>query len=225
MVATRDGFPQTPSKPFRTTEGIGNKSGDSADREAACLNQTGGELLDRCQKGDRESFDELVARHRQGLFRAAYGMLLNEADAEDATQDAFIRAYRSIRRCDPRRGFEGWLYAILINRCRTRAKAKGREATRSDPDVDGSSASAHEDGPGDLAERNEVREKVQKAIARLPKRQRAALVLLELQGWRVAEVAQIMGCSVGAVKAHLHSARAHLRRELSGILDQEERST
>ena len=178
-------------------------------------------LVRRSQSGDKGAFDALVTKYRAAIYRVAYGMLLNVADAEDVTQEVFVRAYRSIRRCDTKKGFERWLYGIAVNRCRSRAAAKAKEGAALTPDPDGHFAANPGEEVADLAVKRETRDQVRRAIARLPARQKAALVLFEMRGLSLSETSRAMGCSLGAVKSYVHKGRAHLRRELSQIVEEE----
>ena len=180
------------------------------------------EILVRwCQRGDKRAFDALVGKYWAAIYQVAYRMLMNESDAEDVTQEVFLRAYRSIRRCDPKKGFENWLYRIALNRCRTQRAASANERAVSAADLHALSAANRGEEIPDLAAKREARDGVRRALSVLPARQRAALVLFEMRGLRMPQIAEVMRCSLGSVKRHLHRARARLRRDLSEIAEEE----
>src|SRR3979409_1267643 len=96
-----------------------------------CVGTSDTALVHRVQAGDTGAYADLVARYRDRLGRYALHMLGNREDAEEVLQDAFVRAYRSLARCDDPERFGAWLYGILVNRCRTTGPPAGRRPPRS----------------------------------------------------------------------------------------------
>src|SRR2546429_2938901 len=121
-------------------------------------------LVRRVQTGDTGAYADLVARYRDRLGRYALHMLGNREDAEEVLQDAFVRAYRSLARCDDPERFGAWLYGILVNRCRTAGARAARRARRvvHDPAALETAPPAGPDGPGRMDAT------VRPALARLP---------------------------------------------------------
>jgi RNA polymerase sigma-70 factor, ECF subfamily len=165
---------------------------------------TDADLVSRAQAGRLDAFEELVRRHRLGAYRVALRMLGDESDAEDATQDAFVQAWRNLDRFRAVAAFSTWMYRIVTNRClnmlrawrRTEPLPEDREAPASRPDR--------------IAEGRWQVEQLQRAIGRLTPEQRAPLVLRELQGCSYEEIAEVLGLSISAVKSRLHRARLEL---------------
>jgi RNA polymerase sigma-70 factor (ECF subfamily) len=172
------------------------------------------ELIARAVGGNGEAFNELVKRYQGMTYNVAYRILGNECDAADATQDAFLSAYRAIRRF---RGgsFKAWLMRIVANAsydCLRRAKRRPTVSLDSGEEVDW-----HEclPDPGELpegwAERRDLGRRVQRALATLPPRQRVVVVLSDLQGLQYAEIAHILRVPLGTVRSRLSRGRRTLR--------------
>ncbi|HEX7899829.1 MAG TPA: sigma-70 family RNA polymerase sigma factor [Planctomycetota bacterium] len=162
-------------------------------------------LVRRTLAGDRQAFDPLVRRHQKSVYAVVYGILRSASDAEDATQDVFLRAFRYLPSYDPSRSFEGWLMAIAVN------QARGlRQSRRGEARVDPSSLAA-----GRAPEGNpELREAALRAIDGLPERQRDAMLLFLNSELTLDQIGDALGCSKGTVGAHLHRARAALKKAL-----------
>src|ERR1043166_10273283 len=134
-------------------------------------------LVRRVQTGDTGAYADLVARYRDRLGRYALHMLGNREDAEEVLQDAFVRAYRSLARCDDPERFGAWLYGILVNRCRTagaRATRRGRVFVRDQAALDSASLPS-------AAARTEFAEVVRWALARLAPEYREAFLLKHVE--------------------------------------------
>lgn len=173
-------------------------------------------LVARAKGGDTEAFGALVQAHARRVYALAYRYCWDHDDADDITQDTFVRAFEYLRSFREGSDFGAWLYRIAVNRCISHRKRQQRDAER------GSLATpeTHSDpSPGELAETIAISSRVQQEIRRLPGRQRAAIVLFELEGLTVAETASAMGCSAGTVKRHLHRARKTLRRRLLDLVE------
>jgi RNA polymerase sigma-70 factor, ECF subfamily len=157
-------------------------------------------LLQAAQDGDLDAFEALVHRHQAAVYRVALRMLGSEADAQDATQDTFVRAWRGLERFRRESTVSTWLYRIVTRRCLDVIAA--RRPTEDlqielDAGVD----------PADTAEQRERLRAVTRAIAGLPDEQRAALVLREFEGLSYDQVADVLNTSVSAVKGRIHRAR------------------
>jgi RNA polymerase sigma-70 factor (ECF subfamily) len=163
-----------------------------------------------CRRGEREAFDVLVARYQRPIYRLCYRYVNNHEDANDLAQEAFLKAWRSISSFRGDSAFSTWLYRIAVNAC-LNYRALRRPVTLELED-------AHAD-PGPGAEASAVRDdearRVREAIGRLPERQRATLILKVYHDLTHAEVAEILGSTVGTVKANLFHALANLRRNIS----------
>jgi RNA polymerase sigma-70 factor, ECF subfamily len=158
-------------------------------------------LLQAAQDGDLDAFEALVRRHQAAVYRVALRMLRSEADAQDATQDTFVRAWRGLERFRRESAVSTWLYRIVTRRCldliAARRRAEGLQQIELDASID----------PADTAEQRERLRAVTRAIAGLPGEQRAALVLREFEGLSYDQVADVLNTSVPAVKGRIHRAR------------------
>jgi RNA polymerase sigma-70 factor (ECF subfamily) len=168
------------------------------------------ELIARARAGDREAFELIVVAKGEPLFRTALAILGNEADARDATQEAFISSWRSFGGLrDPDR-FDAWLGRILINECRMTLRSRRRvREVPVDDSTDSADSSAAADSP-----RTADSTDFDAAFARLSVDQRAILVLHHLHGYGVREIGAWLGIPTGTVKWRLNRARNALRAEL-----------
>jgi RNA polymerase sigma-70 factor (ECF subfamily) len=163
-------------------------------------------LARRTLAGDRAAFDDLVRRHQKSVYGIAYGILRSASDAEDAAQDVFLRAFRYLPSFDPSRSFEGWLMAIAVNQARGLRSSRRGETARVDP----TSFAAGRPPEGNP----ELREAALRAIDGLPERQRDAMLLFLNSELTLDQIGDALGCSKGTVGAHLHRARAALKKAL-----------
>lgn len=175
---------------------------------------TDAEVIGRVLAGDRDAFGVLVDRYQDGLLAYVVYMGFGLQEAHDVVQDGFIRAFRHLRRCgDPGR-FEGWLFKIVANLCRTAGKR--RQKRNAEPlHALGGVLETDEPGPDERLEASLTRSHVRRALAAMPDDQREALVLMYLQGYSVQEIAERTGASVSAVKMRLKRGRDALRNDLA----------
>lgn len=166
-----------------------------------------GDLVARAGRGDAVAFEELVRARVDALFRTACAITGNEADARDATQDAFISAWRSLPSLREPEKFDAWLGRILVNACRQILRRRGRVR---DVSIDVAASLAD---PRASAEGTELRA-VLAAFDRLSIDERTLLTLHHLQHRPVAEIAGTLGIPVGTVKWRLHQARGALQRAI-----------
>jgi len=175
-------------------------------------NLTEAQLVEACLAGRSGAFDLVVERHRRTVYQLCYRFVGNHEDASDLSQDVFLRAYRGLRSFRGGSSLSTWLYRIGVNVCLNRVTAKRpiMEDIDARPHVD----TVHE--PQDervLREERAVR--VRTAIAKLPPKQRATLVLRMYQELSHEEIAGILDSSVGAVKANFFHAMGNLKKILS----------
>lgn len=165
------------------------------------------DLVRRVLAGDSDAYAGLVARYRDRLGRYAVHMLGNREEAEEALQDAFVRGYRSLKRCDSPERFGPWLYGILVNRCRTagaRAARRGRMFVYDEAALNGASL------PNGI-ERAEFGEVVRWALARLNPEQREAFLLKFVDDLEYEEMARLTGAGISALKMRVKRAREQLQ--------------
>ncbi len=167
-------------------------------------------IIQRVLGGDSHAYAVLVARYRERYARFAVHMLGRREDAEDALQDTFLRAYRSLHRCEDPDRFGAWLFRILVNRCRTAGKRRGRrERTFVENEV--AIAEAAEEHP---AERSAWREEIDRALTRIPRDQREAFLLKHVEELSYEEMAELTGVGVSALKMRVKRACDRLRELL-----------
>ncbi|MGP4109674.1 RNA polymerase sigma factor SigM [Streptomyces sp. 4N509B] len=169
------------------------------------------DLLAQHVDGDPDAFAEIVRRHRDRLWAVALRTLGDREEAADALQDAFVSAYRSAHTFRGQAAVTTWLHRITVNACLDRArKAKSRRASPiPEPDRLELLLEPHE-SVAETAERQDLRHELTDALATLPPEQRAALVLVDVQGYPVAEAAGILQIPVGTVKSRCARGRARL---------------
>jgi RNA polymerase sigma-70 factor (ECF subfamily) len=172
-------------------------------------------LIVSAQRGNVQAFNQLVEAYQQQAFNVAYRILCDEDAAADATQDAFLSAYKALSRF---RGgsFKAWILRIVTNACYDQLRVKQRRPTSS---LEDSLPDADHDAlmqdTGELPEehvlRQELGEAIQKALTTIPLEQRVAVILSDIQGLNYTEISQVMGISLGTVKSRLSRGRARLR--------------
>ena len=168
------------------------------------------EAIEACRRGEREAFDRLVVRYQRDVYRLCYRYVNDHEDANDLAQEAFLKAWRAISRFRGESSFSTWLYRIAVNAC-LNFRAQRRPTTQELPET------LADPVPGALAraEGDDEARRVRGAVARLPEKQRATLILKVYHELTHEEVAEILGSTVGTVKANLFHALGNLRRLLS----------
>jgi RNA polymerase sigma-70 factor (ECF subfamily) len=170
-----------------------------------------GALVDACLAGTREAFDVIVARHSRQVYQLCYRYVGNHEDAADLAQDVFVRAYKGLGGFKRQSTLATWLYRIGINVCLNRLSIKT-------PLPDALDGREHVDTGAERADvtllRKERVTEVRAAIARLPRKQRATLILRVYHDLTHEEIAGILGSSVGAAKANFFHALANLKKLL-----------
>jgi RNA polymerase sigma-70 factor (ECF subfamily) len=170
------------------------------------------EIVRRVRAGDTAAFAVLVARYRDRLGRYAVHMLANREDAEEALQDAFVRAYRSLARCEEDR-FGAWLFGILVNRCRT----AGRRATRRHRVFVRDEVSLEHTPAVDAADRADWDDTVRWALGRIAPVLREAFLLKHVEDMEYEAMARFTGASVSALKMRVKRACERLRVLLTEV--------
>jgi RNA polymerase sigma-70 factor (ECF subfamily) len=177
-------------------------------------NPTDAEIVAACLAGEREAFGLLVERHQRHVYQLCYRFVGNHEDASDLAQDVFIRAYRGLNGFKGQASLGTWLYRIGVNVCLNKVGAKTPRPDALDPLLAASDeriASGLESAT-DIVLREERAGQVRAAIAKLPKTQRATLILRVYHELPHEEIAGILGSSVGAVKANFFHALNNLRK-------------
>ncbi len=168
-------------------------------------------LLTRHVEGDPDAFGELVRRHRDRLWAVALRTLGDREEAADAVQDALVSAYRAAHTFQGRAAVTTWLHRITVNACLDRArKAAARRTSPTDDTERLEQLLEPHESAALPAERRDLHRELLAALNRLPAEQRAALVLVDMQGYPVAEAARILDVAVGTVKSRCARGRSRL---------------
>jgi RNA polymerase sigma-70 factor (ECF subfamily) len=168
-------------------------------------------LVAACVEGREGAFDLIVERHRRTVYQLCYRFVGSHEDASDLSQDVFLRAYRGLRSFRGQSSVATWLYRIGVNVCLNRVGAK---VPKTEPiDVEQYVDTGGE-SPTDRVLRRERAERVRAAVAKLPDKQRATLILRMYHDLSHQEIAQAVGSSVGAVKANVFHALQNLKKLL-----------
>jgi RNA polymerase sigma-70 factor, ECF subfamily len=178
----------------------------AAEREAV--------LVERAKAGDRDAFEELVRRHAERLYAVVLRFVADGDEAQEVTQEAFLRAWRSIARFEGRSRFFTWLYRIGINEAKRRAARRPPVVVTSLEDEPVPEAPDWSEAPEARSDQRDLLEVLEQAIRRLPLEYRAPIVLRDVEGLSTAEAAEAMGLGEAALKSRLHRARLAVRRAL-----------
>lgn len=173
------------------------------------------------EREDRRAFDELVQRYHKQAYNIAYRMTGNPADAEDLTQEAFIRAFRFFGQYKRELPFDSWLYKIMSNvfvdmlRRRPKAQIRSLDAPISTEDGEATlEIPDPSDGPEETLLSGEMDSRIQKALDSIPHDFRMAVIYADIEGLSYEEIAEAMTCSIGTVRSRLHRGRKLLRDRL-----------
>jgi RNA polymerase sigma-70 factor (ECF subfamily) len=179
------------------------------------------EYIVLCQKGDTDAFEVLVERHQKKLLNIAYRMMGDYDEACDVTQEAFLSAYKSIKKFKAEAKFSTWLYRIVVNYSKNRLKQLRNIAQREVVSIDDSGeikiegalcqSSVNDANPGTQMEKREREAQVQKCITSLDEEYREVLVLRDIQGLSYEEIKDILKIPDGTVKSRLSRARNALK--------------
>ncbi|HUH12881.1 MAG TPA: sigma-70 family RNA polymerase sigma factor [Longimicrobiales bacterium] len=173
------------------------------------------ELIRKCLSGDARFYEPLVRAYERPALRVALGILGNGDDAQDALQEAFVKAYQALGRFDLQRRFEPWFYQILRNQCRDVLRSRASRGIHevADPHVQRRPAGP-EASPESQRQRRAARDLLWSALERLDEGQREILVLKELKDLRYGEIAAILAIPEGTVASRLFNARRALKEVL-----------
>lgn len=184
------------------------------------------ELVARCQEGDARAFDELVTRYRGKVYAMIYNMVKSEADAWDLAQEAFIKAWKALPKFEARSSFYTWLYRISHNvtydwmrKRKIQAEGEFDESVQQSVDPKAKTIPFKEALPDEKLQHQELRERIEQAIAQLSPEHRAVILLKEVEGRQYNEIAEIVGISIGTVMSRLFYARKKLQSLLSDVYE------
>jgi RNA polymerase sigma-70 factor (ECF subfamily) len=172
------------------------------------------ELIKQAQQGDRRAFGQLVRHHREGAVNVVYRMCGDADLAEEAAQEAFVRAWTNLPKYKPRSPFRNWLYRIATN-----AAVDALRSQKETVDVESVDVPDAESGPEVLMEVRERGERVKQAVLDLPPASRAVVVLREYEDLSYKEIADTLGIPIGTVMSRLNYARTLLRQTLTPYME------
>jgi RNA polymerase sigma-70 factor, ECF subfamily len=185
------------------------------------------QMIAKILAGDSQLFHELIRPYERRVYVMALSFLHNEADAEDAAQEAFLKAYRNLSSFRGEAKFGTWLVSITLNEARSRIRSRDRikmESLDEPPDDQGPNTPAllrdWKEIPSEALERKEIRLLLQRAITALPLIYREVFQLRDIEQLSVNEAAAALGISIAAVKVRLHRARMMLQKKLAPELKQ-----
>lgn len=178
-------------------------------------------LVDQAASGSREAFDELVRRHQARIFNLARALAGNDGDAEDLAQEAFVRAFRGIRRFRGESSFRSWLYKVTVNAARSHLsrRIRQRPVWGQVIEADSPSSGAEAVGSGhDLEDELATRDAIDRALTALPEELRTAVVLRDIEGLEYREIADALKVPIGTVESRIFRGRQRLRALLGPIM-------
>lgn len=178
-------------------------------------------LLGKAKAGDLAAFEQLIVAHERRVFQTALRLLRNVEDAQDAAQEVFLRLHKHLGRYDEQRSFQSWLYRIVLNVCRDLNQRRGKHLAVPLEDAitpTGNESASNANGPFEIAARQQQRRLIAESLSALSEKERAALVLRDLEGLSTAEVAAILGSSETTVRSQISTARLKIKKFRDGRL-------
>jgi RNA polymerase sigma-70 factor (ECF subfamily) len=179
------------------------------------------DLVERAQRGEREAFELLVERYKHKAYRIAFHFTREREEAEDISQEAFLRAYTHLNSFDGRSSFYTWFYRIVVNLCLDHKRKKRFSRPPLDQDERNAAPGVAPRGlpdsapsPEQYVAAGELSRRAGAALDKLPPKQRTVFILRNHQGLSIREISEIVQSSEGTVKVHLHRAVAALRKIL-----------
>lgn len=183
------------------------------------------DLIVRCQQGDRQAFDELVAKYQRYVFNLIYQHLGDSGDLEDIAQEVFLRIYKFIKRYRGNASLESWIYKVVLNYCRTHARRRNvlarffvQPQVRSEDERSFELLDMVADAGLDPAKSTEQRRLVEDillAVRALPEIYRNILIMREVNELSYEEISEILGISIGTVKSRISRARDLVRQKVN----------
>ena len=180
-------------------------------------------LVRMAQKGDTGAFEELVARHRDRIYARAFSMMRNEEEALDLSQEAWVKGWQRLKQFQGESSFGTWMTRIVINLCLDQLRKHKRQRTESIEAMDEESGGVERHmpvltvNPTAGLERNELRQRIDKALGQLSYEHRTVLVLHEFEEMEYKEIAKAMDCSIGTIMSRLFYARRKMAALLADL--------
>ncbi len=177
------------------------------------------EVIERCLKGDQIAWGIIMDRHRRKVFNLAYKFVGRHDEAEDLTQDIFVKIFKALHTFDRRANFQTWLISISRNLCIDHYRSVRKERATMARDVDASelTPASRERGPLAQLEQSDLKEIIRRAMAELPDALRVAVTLRDLQEFSYQEIADQLHLPEGTVKSRINRGRIELARQIRRI--------
>ena len=180
------------------------------------------DLMMACRRGDMSAFELLVRRYQDALVNYIHHIINDYHRAEDLAQETFLRVFKSASRYEPKASFKSWLYTIATNLSKNEIRNRNRRNTCFIADLIEEGETVYDSGfmadtryqPDILYEKKERQQLIRKALNQLPENQRLALTLVTYQELSYEEIAEVLKCSLGAVKSLIHRARQNMKKLL-----------
>ena len=190
------------------------------------------ELIRKAKQGDMLAFEELILKHEKIVYNLALRMMNHSEDAQDISQEVFLKAYRSLQNFDERSAFSTWLYRITHNTCIDEMrKRKGKQSYSLEEELESADGSMQRqvadagDTPEESLMRKEQKSEILQALDTLSEEHKAAIILRDVKGMAYEEIAEILELSLGTVKSRISRARNQLKTEILKMREQNEKSS
>lgn len=190
--------------------------------ERAAHERTMALVIERVKAGDNSAFEQIIHCYQRKIVTVAWRMLGNQEDARDAAQDTFLKAFKYLKSFDTKQDFSGWLYRIAVNSCNDIARKRGGigqfTSFEAEQQAGNFSDLKNRDDVEAEAIKTQERALINRALKSLSEKERAAIVLRDLEGYSTDEVARILGSTQTTVRSQISSARAKIREFHSRML-------
>ncbi len=185
---------------------------DSSQRTGSC-GMEDADLVRLCQNGDMTAFEQLFYKHQGRVYSITSRMMNDQEDALDLTQEIFLKAYQNINKFKFKSAFSTWLYRLAVNMCidELRKRKSIGEVLTTDPVSEGAMLQVDKTTPEDRAISKDMEKQIWEAINSLKAKERAIIILRDMEGLSYKELAEVFKCSLGRVKSRLHEARQKLK--------------
>jgi RNA polymerase sigma-70 factor (ECF subfamily) len=179
-------------------------------------------LVLRCQEDDSQAFDEIVRQYKDGIYNYILRMISNRDDAEDLAVEVFVRAFAAIKSFRRDSNLRTWLYRIATNLCIDKYRRYGIERKKlvplereyGDGEIRPMDLPDTSFDPEKLLGQKELSDQIHRAIAKLPEKLRAPILMYDMEDMSYGQIAEVLGCPIGTVKSRIFKARTQLRRML-----------
>ncbi len=204
---------------------IANSKRTQAESSMADQQHNDQQLVARVQKGDRRAFDLLVIKYQHRILSLVGRYISDYAEAQDVTQEAFVKAYRALPNFRGESQFYTWMYRIAVNTAKNYLVSRGRRTPTRDIDIDDAEIFSEEANMKDVATpdaliaRDQLQKVVFDAIEALPEELRMAVTLRELDGLSYEEIAEVMDCPIGTVRSRIFRAREAIEKKMQPLLE------